>query len=119
MDFNSGPKVPFPWCSGFWPVPFSSDEALQIAGLFHQGQFPYCSGYEARRVQHFPDFNLESIFITKNISIMKIRTIWIKRCGSVPAQFPGPIVLLVNLQQLAFVRLNVGTSDCESRTFLL
>ena len=57
--------------SGYWPVPFSSDEALQIAGLFHQGQFPYCSGYEARRVQHFPDFNLESIFITKNIFIMK------------------------------------------------
>ena len=28
-----------------------------------------------------------------------------KRCGSVPAQFPGPIVLLVNLQQLAIVRL--------------
>ena len=26
---------------------------------------------------------------------------------------------LVNLQQLAIVRLNVGTSDCESRTFLL
>ena len=26
---------------------------------------------EARRVQHFPDFNLESIFITKNIFIMK------------------------------------------------
>ena len=50
---------------------FSSDEALQIGGLFHQGQFPYCSGYEARRVQHFPDFNLESIFITKNIFIMK------------------------------------------------
>ena len=43
------------------------DEPLQIAGLFHQGQFLYCSGYEARRVQHFPDFNLESIFITKNI----------------------------------------------------
>ena len=71
MDFNSGPKVPFSWGSGYWPVPFSSDEALQIAGLFHQGQFPYCSGYEARRVQHFPDFNLESIFITKNIFIMK------------------------------------------------
>ena len=71
MDFNSGPKVPLPWGSGYWPVPFSSDEALQIAGLFHQGQFPYCSGYEARRVQHFPDFNLESIFITNNIFIMK------------------------------------------------
>ena len=23
----------------------------------------YCSGYEERRIQHFPDFNLESIFI--------------------------------------------------------
>ena len=71
MDFNSGRKVPFQWGSGYWPVSFSSDEALQIAGLFHQGQFPYCSGYEARRAQHFPDFNLESIFITKNIFIMK------------------------------------------------
>ena len=71
MDFNSGPKVPFSWGSGYWPVPFSSDEALQIAGLFHQGQFPYCSGYEARRVQHFPGCNFESIFITKNIFIMK------------------------------------------------
>ena len=71
MDFNSGPIVPFPWGSGYWPVPFSSDEALLIAGLFHQGQFPYCSGYQARRVQHFPDFNLESILITKNIFIMK------------------------------------------------
>ena len=37
VDFNSGPKVRFPWGSGYWPVPFSSDEALQIAGLFHQG----------------------------------------------------------------------------------
>ena len=88
MDFNDGPKVPFPWGSGYWPVSFSSDEALQIAGLFHQGQFPYCSGYEARRVQHFPDFNLESIFITKNIFIMKNRTdsvrrwktVWIRAC---------------------------------------
>ena len=53
-----------PWGSGYWPVPFSSDEALQIAGLFHQGQFPYSSGNEAGRVQHFPDFNSESSFIT-------------------------------------------------------
>ena len=71
MDFNSGSRVPFPWGSGYWPVPFSSDEALQIAGLFHQGRFPYYSGYEARRVQRFPDFNLKSIFITKNTFIMK------------------------------------------------
>ena len=28
-------------------------------------------GYEARRVQHFPDFNLESFFIIKNIFVMK------------------------------------------------
>ena len=67
------------WGSGYWPVPFSSDEALQIGGLFHQGQFPYCSGYEARRVQHFPDFNLERIFITKNIFIMKNPTDFGKR----------------------------------------
>ena len=70
-NFNYDPEVPFPWGSRYWPVSFSSDEALQIAGLFHQGQFPYYSGYEARRVQHFPDFNFESIFITKNIFIMK------------------------------------------------
>ena len=94
MDFNYDPKVPFPLGSGYWPVSFSSDEALQIAGLFHQGQFPYCSGYEARRVQHFPDFNLESIFITKNIFIMKNPTdffktvengMWIRACP-----IPGP-----------------------------
>ena len=123
MDFNSGPKVPFPWGFGYWPVPFSSDEALQIAVLFHQGQFPYCSGYEARRVQYCPDFNLEGIFITNNIFIMKNLRDFGKTVEtgvrSVPAQFPGPIVLLVNLQQLAIVRLNVGTSDCESRTFSL
>ena len=70
MDFNSGPTVTFPWGSGHWPVPFSSDEALQIAGLFHQGQFPYCSGYETTRVQHFPDFNLESILFLKKIDLL-------------------------------------------------
>ena len=95
MDFNSGPKVPLPaWGSGYWPVPFCSDEALQIAGLFHQGQFPFCSRYEARRVQHFPDFNLESIFITKLIYLWwKIRPISVNsgnRCGSEPAQLSSP-----------------------------
>ena len=64
---------------GYWPVPFSSDETLQIGGLFHQGQFPYCSGYEATRVQHFPDFNVQSIFIAKNIFIMKNPTDFGKR----------------------------------------
>ena len=34
-------------------------------------------------------------------------------------QFPGQSVLLVNLQQLAIVRLNVGTSDCTSDYELL
>ena len=63
------------------------DEPLQIAGLFHQGQFPYCSGYEARRVQHFPDFNLESIFITKirPISVKRWKLVWILACP-----IPGP-----------------------------
>ena len=36
------PKVLFPGfqCvihTGYWPVPFSLDDALQIGGLFHQG----------------------------------------------------------------------------------
>ena len=111
MDFNSGPEVFFPWGCGYWPVPFSSDEALRIAGLFHQGQFPYCSGYEAKRIQHLPDFNVESIF-TINISLMKNQTDFGKTVETgvdpwVPVQFPGPTVLLVNLQQLVIVRLNV------------
>ena len=74
MDFNFDPKVPYPRVLdiGQFHSPHA-DETLQIGGLFHQGQFPYCSGYEARRVQHFPDFNLESIFVTKNIFIMKNR----------------------------------------------
>ena len=52
MDFNSGPQAPFP-VSEYWSVPFSPDlldEALQIGGFFHQGQFSYLSGHEARRV---------------------------------------------------------------------
>ena len=40
---------------------------------------PQASGYEARRVQHFPDFNLERIFITKNIFIMKNPTDFVER----------------------------------------
>ena len=56
---------------------------------------------------NIPDFNLESFFIIKNIFIMKnptdlvkrLKPIWIRAC---------PIVLLVNLQPLANVRLNVG-----------
>ena len=38
------------------------------------------------------------------------KPVWICAC---------PIVLLVNLQQPAIVRLNVSTSDCESRTFFI
>ena len=47
-----------------------ADEALQIGGLFHQGQFPTCSGYESRRVQTIFQINLE-IFILLKILIMK------------------------------------------------
>ena len=45
-------------------------EALQIGGLFHQGQFPYCSGYESRRVQTIFQINLK-ISILLKILIMK------------------------------------------------
>ena len=94
VDFNSH-KVPFPWGSGYWPVPFSSDKALKIAGLFHQGQFPYCSRYEARRVQNFPEVNLESIFITiyllwkiRPISVKRWKMVWIRACPIPGANCP-------------------------------
>ena len=120
MDFNSGPEVPFPWGYGYWPVPFSSDEALQIAGLFHQGQFRYCSGYMMRQgesdifqISTWKAFLLLKIYLLwkiRPISVKRWKPVWIRAC---------PIDLLVNLQQLAIVRLNVGTSDCKSRTFFI
>ena len=67
MDFNPGRKVPFPGFLNIGQFRLLSDEELQIGGLFYQGQFSYSSGYGERRVQHFPDFNLESFFISKNI----------------------------------------------------
>ena len=87
MDFNSDPKVPFPGVLdiGQFHSPHA-DEALQIGGLFIKVSFHIGSGYEAMRVQHFPDFNLESIFVTKNIFIMKNRKKGGNRCRSVPAQ---------------------------------
>ena len=87
MDFNSDSKVPFPGVLdiGQFHSPHAN-QALQIGGLSHQGQFPYCSGYEARRVQHFPDFNLENNFVTKNIFKMKNRKNGGNRCKSAPAQ---------------------------------
>ena len=44
------------------------------------------------------------------ISVKGWKPVWIRAC---------PIVLLVTLQQLAIVRLNVGTYECESRTFFI
>ena len=47
LDFNSLHEVPFPGFpshSADWVLAssiFSSDEALQISRLFHQGQFPW------------------------------------------------------------------------------
>ena len=42
-----------------------SDEVLQIGGLFHQGQFPYCSRYEVRWVQTIFQINLEIFILLK------------------------------------------------------
>lgn len=51
---------------GFWPVPFFSDEALQIAGVFHQGQFPSSSGYGTSREScQSADFNWKNFFRQK------------------------------------------------------
>ena len=47
-----------------------ADESLQIGRLLHPGQFSYCSGYGARRVQTIFKINLE-IFI-----VLKIYLLW-------------------------------------------
>ena len=52
--------------TGYWPV---ADESLQIGGLLHQGQFRYCSGYEASRVQTIFKINLE-IFILLRMHLL-------------------------------------------------
>ena len=68
-------------------------------------------------MQHFPDFNLESIFMTKNIFIMKNPTDFGKRVETgVDPYLPN---CPLGESQLAIVRLNVGTSDCESGTFFI
>ena len=78
MDFNTGPKVPFPG-------------VLDI-GQFHSPQMKPCkSAYYFTKVSfhivvdmrqgqsNTPDFNCQSIFITKNIFIMKNRANFGKR----------------------------------------
>ena len=57
--------------TGQWPVPFSSDEALQIGGLFPQGQFPR-SGYGARRVQAI--FQISTVEADVNLRLLSYRT---------------------------------------------
>ena len=57
--------------TGYWPV---ADESLQIGGLLHQGQFPYCSGYEARRVQTIFYISTWKFLYYKIKLIMKYRT---------------------------------------------
>ena len=71
MNFNTGPKVPFPGVLDIGQFHSPQIKPCKSADLFHPGQFPYFCGHEPRRVQHFPDFNLESIFIIKNIFIMR------------------------------------------------
>ena len=67
-------KTPFPgFLSHSRRILASSNEALKTGGLFQQGQFPYCGGYEARRVQTFSRFQLGLLLLllSKNIFIMK------------------------------------------------
>ena len=84
MDFNSGPKVPFP---GFLDIgqfhsPNSADYFIK---------FPY----KARWVHHFPDLNLENFFIIKNILIIKNPTDFGKtmEIGADPCQPNYPLNL--------------------------
>ena len=62
--------------TGYWPV---ADESLQIGGLLHQGQFPYRSGCEARRVQTIFEINLEIFMLSKMYLLWKIWPIPVNR----------------------------------------
>ena len=85
LDFNTL-KTPFLgfWIihTGYWPVPFSLGEALQISGLFHQGQFPCC------KLDMEQDFNLKRFSPLKiyllwkiwPISIKQSKLVWIHAC---------------------------------------
>ena len=74
LDFNF-PKSSFLgfWViqTWYWPVPFSSDEALQIGGLFPEGQFPR-SGHGARRVQAIFQISTWKFFLLKTYLLRKI-----------------------------------------------
>ena len=59
----------------------------------------------------FSRFQLGKHFISKYIFIVKTPTDFGKTVEN-------GVDKCLNLQELAIVRLNVGTSDCESRTFL-
>ena len=113
---NSGPKVPFPG-------------VLDI-GQFHSPQMKPCKSadYFTKVSFHIVvdmsqgESNIFQISTWKAFLSLKIYLLWKIRLISVKWWKPVwiracPIVLLVNLQQLAIVRLNVGTSDCGSRTF--
>ena len=79
VDFNSlkSPFLGF-WViqTGYWSVPISSDEAWPIGGLFHQGQFPCCSGYGVIFQLGKFFFLIKNIFIMKNLTdfLEKIET---------------------------------------------
>ena len=118
MDFNSGPKVPFP---GFLDV-----------GQFHSPQMKPCKSVDYFIKVRFRivvnmrqgESNIFQISTWKAFLLLKIYLLWKIRPISVKGWKPVwiracPVVLLVNLQQLAIVRLNVGTSDCESITFFI
>ena len=60
--------------TGYRPVPFSLNEALQIGGFFSQGQFPG-SGYGGSESKPFSRFQLESLFLLKTYLLRKISQI--------------------------------------------
>ena len=122
LDFNL-PKSSFLgfWViqTGYWPVPFSSDEALQIGGLFPEGQFPG-SEYGARRVQAifqistWKFFFIKNIFITKNLTNFRFQWIWSKAS---PNRFPdfngGSRCKSAYLPQRIFFKWNRSGSHCN------
>ena len=60
MDFNSGPKILFPEFLNIGQ--FHSHQPCKSADYFIDISFQIVVNMRPRRVQRFPDFNLESFF---------------------------------------------------------
>ena len=79
MDFNTGPKVPFPGVLDIGQFHSPEMKPCKLADYFTKVRFHIVVNMRKGESNIFQIFNLESIFITKNIFIKKNPTNFSKR----------------------------------------